>query len=198
MGCPTGYVQRGDGILIDRRAFLILGGEGTGTYMMRDVLVNAGCSWDSRFDSFEYDWQDLMRMKDLFVFRRSIPHADEWPEVGKIIRDLKKASYDPVFVIWMVREMHAACMSVKRRRKEATGAELIYNYLASFPLQQNIPNWPTLTENFAQISYDYFVTWGPYRRWLFKYRFKLPYPENYLFFDGNRKYFEEFQDFKDD
>lgn len=177
-----------------RNAYLVLGAEGSGTYMMRDALVSAGCSWDSRFDSFEYEPTDLMRMKNLFVFRRSIPHADQWPKIDEIIHHLKMASYKEIIIIWMIREMHSTIKSVaNRRRKEASGDELLGNYFATFPLQQQIPNWP-ISENLIMITYGYFVTSEPYRRWLFRYRFYLPYPEKFAFYDGNRKYFSEFDD----
>ncbi len=74
------------------RAYLVLGPESSGTRLMTRLLLAAGCLGDpdhtQRFDTAlpPANGQPL-------VWRRSVPHAHQWPDIGDLVQQLSGAGY---------------------------------------------------------------------------------------------------------
>ena len=70
-----------------RKAVLILGGEGTGTRLVAELLSVNGVWGDlghhQRLDSF--DGTLLSSCGERLFWRRSLPHADDWPELDRML-----------------------------------------------------------------------------------------------------------------
>jgi hypothetical protein len=74
------------------KAFLVVGPESSGTRMLTDALIKAGAFGHSGHVQ-EMDNLDFSGRPDLIVLRRSVPHGDQWPDLGEIIRSMTKAGY---------------------------------------------------------------------------------------------------------
>lgn len=93
------------------RAFLILGPESSGTRLLAEILVKAGCRGEY---SHEQEFDKGSISGECIVWRRSVPHAQKHlpefsDEVEKKLRD-----YD-VHVLVPTRGWHAMLMSQVRR-----------------------------------------------------------------------------------
>ena len=88
------------------RAFIILGLEGAGTYMIQNALVEAGCGRNDRLDQEPPEHEALIQFDGDIVIRKSFPHAGRWPQWRGLIRKCQGADYD-VHVIWIIREPNA-------------------------------------------------------------------------------------------
>lgn len=85
------------------RAIIVVGPESSGTKLITELFVKAGCLGDytheQRFDkkfenNIDTDWpnQDI-------VFRRSIPHAKVWNKPIDLIQRFKNIGYNPLLVV---------------------------------------------------------------------------------------------------
>lgn len=74
------------------KAFLVLGGESTGTRMVTQLLCEAGCYGDhghqQRLDN------SLPIDQPLVVWRRSVPHARKMPDIQAMISRLEDFGYE--------------------------------------------------------------------------------------------------------
>lgn len=90
------------------RAYFVLGPESSGTRMMTEILISAGCFGDAtssqRLDS------GIPEGTSPIVWRRSAPHAQEYPPLGKMIGRVQGLGYD-VRAIVMTRDWHAMLRS---------------------------------------------------------------------------------------
>lgn len=80
-----------------KRAYFVLGCEGSGTRMLTAAFISVGCRGSA--DHFQpLDALDFTGDDDL-VFRRSLPHGGQWPDLHKIADAMKAAGYTvvPVF-----------------------------------------------------------------------------------------------------
>ena len=73
---------------MSRRAFFVLGAEGSGTNLLAEALVLAGCHEDPRHRVYMDDYE-FEKMPDLLMFRRSLPHAGRWENIEGIINKMK-------------------------------------------------------------------------------------------------------------
>lgn len=169
-------------------AFIATGAEGTGTHMMRDFFVAAGCNWRQSDESPRPDI-DMSGIKLPYVIHRSIPHAGTTPNFLQLISELRRVPSWP-WAVFMVRDGHAAAESVKHRdpTREFSG-----EYFNSYYSQQRralgvigeIVGW---TMGFDVVSYEAFCLQEGYRRWLTK-RWELEYPESFEIKFANEKYY---------
>lgn len=92
----------------DKRAFLVLGPESSGTRLMTGILIAAGCYGDSgheqRLDSGIPDNEPLI------VWRRSVPHRGQWPQLNVAFNLLERNGYE-VTVLIMSRDWHSMAIS---------------------------------------------------------------------------------------
>jgi hypothetical protein len=89
------FVQEVEEIRENRRAFIVLGPEGSGTYMLANAIEAAD--------------------PEAFVLRRSYPHAGEWPRIEKLIQECRFRSYHDITIIFILRDFYATAQSVLRR-----------------------------------------------------------------------------------
>lgn len=102
-----------------RRAFLVYGPESSGTRLMTRILISAGCVGDDghgqRFDN------SPPREESLIVWRRSVPHANGWPDIEKQVESLKQSGY-AVHAVVTIRDW-AACIPAQIRAGHARNKE---------------------------------------------------------------------------
>jgi hypothetical protein len=79
-----------------KRIYLVLGAESSGTRVVTDMLIKAGCNGDSShkqyFDNNEFSG-------DKCVFRRSVPHKQKTPCFGNIERRIQSQGYEPLVIV---------------------------------------------------------------------------------------------------
>ena len=98
------------------RAFVVIGPESTGTRVLTQILISAGCVGDGgheqRFDSHVPLPSEV---KSDIVWRRSVPHfeSEKMPFVDKMKENLK--GYNTKFLVTS-RSMYPAAMSQMRHR----------------------------------------------------------------------------------
>jgi len=89
-------------------AFVVVGAESTGTRLMTEILMHAGCDGDATHEQrFDNGFPPASKH---IVFRRSFPHANITPDLTAILRDLRKAGYSPRVIV-MTREIGATASS---------------------------------------------------------------------------------------
>jgi hypothetical protein len=132
MGCPTGHDPRGDGILNKefRRVFFVVGAEGSGTYMLTEALVKAGCFWRQGHESHLEDYR-FDKVPSPFVFHRSLPHAGEWPDLRVIVPQAKEA-FDEFYLLYIFRDFYATQQSVLNRDPSRDPHEIFAHQVDAF------------------------------------------------------------------
>jgi len=125
------------------KAFLVVGAEATGTRLATRILINAGCSgsdehFDQPFDS------GVFRGEPLAVWRRSIPHSHEWPDIPELIRRLNEYGYEVTALVTM-REWLATSKATRRNHPADTPAEALerlmkaYRWIFKALIETNVP-----------------------------------------------------------
>lgn len=165
-----------------RKAFFVIGPEGSGTYMLAEAFVAAGCEYCDA--EYLVDWlednQDMLPEK--LVVRRSLPHAGKWPYFPTMIDGLEMCKYE-VTLVFIMRDQFAAELSVARRRpneRYVPGANFGIALKTIAELYQEY--------NGRVISYEYFFASKDYRRIIFE-KFGLSNPTEMEFYDGNKQYY---------
>ena len=169
-----------------KMAYFILGSEGSGTHMLRNALIEAGCSWkqehESHLDNYKFE-----EMKSPFVFRRSLPHAGRWPNLRYLVATMQQAEFD-VHILFTIRDFNASAKSVIRRDYQGTEYDCYHNQReAIVSIGEFLGYYPA---KFTYITYESFCLSEGFRKWLFNDRLGLPYPENFEIKYGNDKYYE--------
>lgn len=95
------------------QVYIVVGPEASGTRFVTNCLISAGCFGDSghtqRLDS------EVDTSKDLLVFRRSLPHAKDWPDIGQLVNKFKVFDYSVKLLI-MVRDVDCLIQSQLRNK----------------------------------------------------------------------------------
>ena len=170
--------------MTNKRCFFVVGPEGSGTYMLSEALVIAGCLYVP--DESTTDIERLLNWnpKQDAVIRRSIPHRGEFIDLYTIASVVKSAGYD-VQAIAIFREPNATCHSVYRRAKTKRN-DVYENMMGAMTCISELSmGFPVLP-----ITYEAVVGSVGFREWLFVEKFSLKYPNSYKFYDGNKKYYE--------
>lgn len=91
-----------------KRAFFVTGPESSGTRLMSSILIAAGCYGD---DTHEQRLDHAIPENEpLLVWRRSVPHRGEWPNITGYLCDLQQAGYEVTTLI-MSRDWHSMAIS---------------------------------------------------------------------------------------
>lgn len=162
-----------------KRAFFVIGPEGCGTYMLAEAFVSAGCTYCDK-DVIEEFLKE--QQPDMFVFRRSLPHAGTYPDVPDILGNLNMIGYKTTMVA-IVRDQRTAEISTFMRKFNETYVPGDKYGFAIRVIGHYVQNGTC-----RLISYEYFVSSPPYRKQLFE-DYGLPEPEM-GFYDGNEKYYK--------
>jgi LPS sulfotransferase NodH len=90
-------------------AYLVLGPESSGTRLMTRILIQAGCLGS---DDHDQAFDQALPAADgrPIVWRRSVPHRREWPDIGLLVRLLREQGYEPQAVV-MARDWYATARS---------------------------------------------------------------------------------------
>jgi len=88
-------------------AFLVLGPESSGTRLVTRLLVAAGCAGT---DAHHQWWDREAPTAERIVWRRSVPHGGRWPDVERMVWDLREAGY-AVRAVVTTRDWFPAAMS---------------------------------------------------------------------------------------
>jgi len=167
--------------MTNKRCFFVVGPEGSGTYMMAEALVEAGCSYIANEGNLEGVLPYCP--DDTIVIRRSIPHRKEFIDLYTIASIASQAGYD-VLPIGILREPNAVRLSVYNRAatiKKDVFENMIGAITCMAELGSGFPILP--------ITYEAMIGSKGFREWLFR-EIGLPYPSNYIFLDQNGKYYE--------
>jgi len=111
-----------------KKAFLVVGPESSGTKLVTQLFCMAGCAGDfehkQRLDDFVVGglFPREMKGKDI-VFRRSVPHGGEFPDLLAIERKFKEREYEIGWVVifrdWYANICSAPKYGHKRSIREA-------------------------------------------------------------------------------
>lgn len=169
------------------RAFLVLGPESSGTRLMTRLLITAGCYGDDghkqRLDEHIPDNEPLI------VWRRSVPHDGQYPDLAKMVKGLRAVGYVVTAVI-MSRDWHAMAESqvnaphTRSKKVAAANTRDAYRHIFAY-LPYQVPyelvNYESLTrrpETAVKRLYERLGLDVPAGAWTYIY-------------DGNAKYYEE-------
>jgi tetratricopeptide (TPR) repeat protein len=137
---------------IAKRAFLVLGPESCGNRFVTQCCIDAGCDGDAgheqRFDKPE----GLRKAKDVIVWRRSMPHGDEWPDLDHLLKQLRSNGYNDVRVLALLRthycavraQVHGNEKHVETYDEAERNISGALRRISSFILENNLPaRWIT-------------------------------------------------------
>ena len=163
-----------------KRAFFVIGAESSGTRVLTRAFISAGC-WGNGEHIQRLDARPKFDVfPALIVFRRSLPHfhePTEWPDVGEIQENIKKAGYE-LTTVAIMRDSEITALSQIRNQHISDLEEA----------ENNIEKAIRIVGLFADdfIHYHTFVTDAWYRKEKFE-GFGLPEPDM-DFYNGNSKY----------
>jgi hypothetical protein len=168
-----------------KRAFFVIGPEGSGTNMLAEAFVSAGCHYNpahnSHLDDYEFE-----KMSDPFVFRRSLPHAHRWPDVKNIYEEMKFADCD-VQILLILRDWYCTIKSVERRTKPT---DIVGHFILKEENMRGALHVISELPELIYISYESFCLHPEFRRWLFVDRLGLEEPTIEIKY-ANLKYYEK-------
>jgi len=165
---------------VTKRAFFVIGAEGSGTNLLAEAFVSAGCHYNpehnSRLDDYHFEM-----MPSPFVFRRSLPHAHKWPNLRDIYGMMKVAdcNVQPLFI---VRDWYCTIQSIIRRNPNYKAGTVENHMRYAVHFVNTLPI-------FIYVSYESFCLHPEFRRWLFVERLGLKEPTIEINY-ANPKYYE--------
>lgn len=109
---------------MSKRAFMVLGGESTGTRLVTRLLLAAGCYGDG--DHVQRLDTHIPEDKPLLVWRRSVPHANEMPNIAEMALALVRAGYVVTAVI-TVRDWLCTAQSQVKAPHAPNDAAALYS-----------------------------------------------------------------------
>jgi len=167
-----------------RRAYFVMGAEGSGNHMMAEALRSSGCFEDERHGLYMEDYE-FEKMPDLFVFWRSLPHAYRFPDLIEMKAQLEVAGFEVVPIL-MIRDWYCTMQSVIRRNYQHD-PHLVQSNMR-MALRVSIEAFP---DSLTYVSYESFCHHSEFRAWLFEQRFGLPAPTSGIFYSNPRYYRDE-------
>lgn len=104
-----------------KRAAIVMGHESSGTKLWTETLIACGTYGDASDEQrLDLSFADAT---DFIVWRRSFPHAEEWPDVAKMLECLREHGFTEIFVYWTMRERQYAVQSMIRAGHAQTEGE---------------------------------------------------------------------------
>jgi hypothetical protein len=80
------------------KCYLVFGPESSGTRLLAKLLITAGCSGEHTHEQ-RFDTEGLPAPDRPIVWRRSFPHAREWPNISDMVHQARAAGYQPVVLV---------------------------------------------------------------------------------------------------
>jgi len=93
-----------------KRACLVLGPENSGTRLWTRILMACGCYGDGTHMQ-RIDMQGIPEGEPLLVWRRSLPHAGQWPDLLQMVQRLRDRRFREVQALVCTREWSAVMCS---------------------------------------------------------------------------------------
>ena len=155
------------------KAFLVVGPEGSGTYMLWEALASAGCGID------------IEERLESYTVRYSMPHARRWPLLIENAHALEGFGYS-VQPLIILRDWYCTIKSVMRRDETREWDKIEKNMVRAFT---RIAPLTIHYENTIYITYESFCLHPEFRRWLFCDKLGLPEPDIEIKY-ANEKYYE--------
>lgn len=154
------------------KAFLVVGPEGSGTYLLWEALASAGCGID------------IEKKPENYTVRYSMPHAGKWIEVGFMMLGLIQRGYE-VWPLIILRDWYCTIRSVIHRDETREWNEVANN------MRTAIEKIGLLFQhkNAVYITYESFCLHPEFRRWLFCDKLGLSEPDIEIKY-ANEKYYE--------
>ena len=170
---------------MSKRCFLVVGSEGSGTYMLAEALVESGCFYVP--EEIEEDLEKILNLinEQNIVIRRSIPHRNEVPDIDEIYGQLLDAGYE-IKIIAIVRDPKATVKSIVSRTGIETHEALENMVLAWREIGELLLG---IESGFFPITHEAVVGNPQFVHWLFTEMLGLDYPWDYKFYDDNAKYY---------
>ncbi len=159
-----------------KTAFIIIGPEGSGTYMLAEAFVSAGCIYDDRLNESTIH----VNSPEKVVARMSVPCAGKFINPKDLFIPYIRAGYRIVFLV-IFRDVNASRLSVLGRDPERTYVQVWDEYRKA--MVQIVGILPAA----IVVSYEAFVDNPGYRRWLFEF-YGLSEPTG-EWFNANEKYY---------
>ncbi len=137
------------------KAYLVLGPESSGTRMMTELLLAAGCIGDAgHTQRFDRAWPTE---ESPIVWRRSVPHAGEWPPIELLIHHLRSAGYE-VYAVVTMRDWTAMARSQVEHwghsfESAISNIRMAYPYIFSALLKFQV--------SYIMTSYESLKEYGP-------------------------------------
>lgn len=170
------------------RAYLVLGPESSGTRLVTRLLIAAGCWGDDghkqRMDGMSRATLLTLRPAPL-VWRRSVPHNGQWPDVRGIVEGLRDCGYT-VTALVVSRDWHAMACSQLHAPHVKSVAEALQNISQAYRrifagLGEDVP--------FEVVNYEALVAHPrPVLRYLAR-RLGLSEPADVQVHDANEKWY---------
>ncbi len=173
-----------------KRAFFVLGAEGSGTRMLTAAFIAAGCR-GSADHAQPLDNLDFTGDGDL-VFRRSLPHGGEWSHLREIAWAMTAAGY-AVVPVYLKRDQRYLVAHQLRTDREHKGVVSAPYAATPDEALQRIRHAEVFAYGFADdfgipmnfVSYEAFVDSRRERRFFFE-KLGLTFPEGAMeFYNAN-------------
>lgn len=103
------------------RAYLVVGAESSGTRYLTQLMTQLGCEGDA---DHVQAWDRTGLSGERPVWRKSLPHGEDWPDLTAWAAEVQGQGYDPT-IIAIRREAHACATSQVYQRHSASYAEAL-------------------------------------------------------------------------
>lgn len=170
--------------MADPLAVLVLGAEATGTRLMTGILIAAGCVGSAQGVQ-PLDYAIPTPGQQPIVWRRSVPHAHQWPDVVRLIDTLRSLGYAQVAAVVTTRDWQATVQSQVQAGHVADQAQAWRNLQKAYPLIMS--GLDTAHAPHVMVNYESLVQRpGRVIAWIMgRFGFFIPTVEIY---DGNEKW----------
>ncbi len=113
-----------------KRSCLVCGPESSGTRLMTQILIAAGCDGDGGHGQ---RWDTRDPGSDVIVWRRSFPHAQQWPSIPKMADRMRGLGYE-VTVVVTTRDWYPMCRSQVKAGHVGNVEQALENLQMAYPL----------------------------------------------------------------
>lgn len=172
-----------------KRAYMVVGPEASGTRLVTEILLYAGCFGDDSLGQLLDE--RIPHDQDLLVWRRSYPHGrGNWPSMSAMVEQLHKAGHRDIRVIVCMRDWHSLLNAQIRNGKHQPTIELAlqsaqrsYKMIFRQIANLGLPYW--------MVSYEALVQRPEVAQAAFLEMIGLKMDVPVLIHDANAKYYKE-------
>lgn len=163
------------------KAFIVTGGESTGTRMMVRALMLVGVSELVFTRDFDWPYGNLPQIKGDIVLHCGMPLGGDWLDLWEVSKRLRHEGYT-VYPLVMTRDWNATAQSQVKRGFVNSGFDAVSN------LRDAYRRITQQAHNYMMVSYEQFCLEPKYRKELFRV-YGLPESPIDIHY-GNTQYYE--------